>query len=142
MAERENYREQLERFFQNAADAATESDEAADGVLRDAGVDPDELVSRGLVMIRRAQAKAKLEQEKAMRRSISDLVEEQLTQLISTSGSAIGALKRRMAGGTQLVLQARKLEGLDEDEAKRILREELTLCLSSESEEANDDNHE
>ena len=136
MAEIKNYQDQLDRFFRNAAEAAAESDEAADSVLRDAGVDPDELVNRGLVMIRRAQARAKREQEKAIRSSVTDVVEEELRQLISKAGSAMEALRQRIAGEPKLGLQFRKLEGLEEEDANRILREELTLRLSRKSGES------
>ena len=120
------------------ADAAAESVEAADIVLRDAGFDPDVVVRRGLVMIRRAQAKAKMEQEKASRSGFADVVEEKLKKLVSDAGSAMQALRQRMNEPT-LSVQHRKLEDLDEEEAKRILREDLTLRLSREG---NGDNYE
>lgn len=138
MADKTHYREQLDSFFRNVADAAAESNEAAEIVLRDAGLDPDEVVRRGLVMIHRAQAKAKMEQEKASRSGLGDVVEEKLKKLISDAGSAMQALRQRFTEPT-LSVQHRKLEDLDEEEAKRILREELTLRLSHEG---NDDNSE
>lgn len=122
-------REQLARFFKGLSDAASESD--VDAAHRDEDLDLGEAVQRGLALVKRLQAQAKLEHEQQYRRSVQSQVEQQVAQFLERfAGSAKEALKSLYVAEDAPAYQFRSLTAIEEEDAQEMLREALTLRLS------------
>ena len=120
--------EQLARFFKGLSDAASESNVDADD---DEDLDLDEAVQRGLALVKRLQAQAKLEHEQQYRRSIQSQVEKQVAQFLERfAGSAKEALKSLYVAEDAPAYQFRNLTAIEEEDAQEMLREALLLRLS------------
>lgn len=123
-----NPKKALENIFDAFDEASYESIEEAKSIIRDAGLDPDKELEKGIQLIRMLQGKARLKIAEEKSKEIVRLAKQKLAEFKQTfTGDPKEKLAEFLAESGSVAF--RKIESLDEEDALEMMSETELLKL-------------
>ena len=127
--------DRIQRLFERFGELALEDTEMANDILRDAGMDPDQVAAEGAAFVRQLLRKARLRLAAERRAEEEPKITSQLAQLTEQLRVLKKDLRTELAqllsgrNAAKFKVQFRKLQKLEEEDILNMLAEHQVLQL-------------